>query len=256
MMRQTGFTKVDVLVTILCVSVLVLCLGAVGLNGREMAKRTVCASNINQNLEALLVYASDFDGELPKARFGGWLQDLPYIYAYKFVQDYGMHKEAFYCPSNNNTQRVMDAFYYFNVSPENPTNYSLGSFTVTGYIYLLESKLWTPSRPPIQGSGDKQWLGDINADNPDQAELVVDLTFSVAPRPGYPNGDFEHIAGGIYLGSSASGLGAGFWDSSNHLKTIAEPWGGNIGFLDGHVDWRPFYQMERRYSPSPLTWWW
>lgn len=255
MTKRAAYTKIDVLVSVMCVSVFIPCLGAVGINGREMAKRKVCASNVNQNLEAMFAYANESDGELPQIpTFGAWIQDLPYIHAYRFMQDYGMHKEAFYCPSNQSQQGWMDAYFYFNISPRDPSNYNVSSFIIAGYVYLLETQgPWI--RPSIAGHGNKQWLGSIYANNPDEAELVIDSTFSL-PRTGYPYGDFQHIVGGIFAGMSASGTGAGVYDSSNHLKSAAEPWGGNIGYLDGHVDWRPFSEMERRYPLSILTWWW
>ena len=46
-------------------------------------------------------------------------------------------------------------------------------------------------------------------------------------------------------------------DQSSHLKTEQQPLGANIGFLDGHVAWRHFKDMELRYSISAgLTFWW
>ena len=44
-------------------------------------------------------------------------------------------------------------------------------------------------------------------------------------------------------------------DCSNHVKSDAEPYGGNIGFLDGHVEWRPFQDMEERYDTNPCFFW-
>jgi prepilin-type processing-associated H-X9-DG protein len=68
------------------------------------------------------------------------------------------------------------------------------------------------------------------------------------PNPQYPNGSFAEIMGGMYVQY-------GVMDMTNHLKTAAEPWGGNIGFLDGHVAWRPFKDMGRRYGATPGFWW-
>ncbi len=38
-------------------------------------------------------------------------------------------------------------------------------------------------------------------------------------------------------------------------KSDQEPYGGNIGMLDGHVEWRPFDDMEERYNTNPCFFW-
>ena len=45
--------------------------------------------------------------------------------------------------------------------------------------------------------------------------------------------DFEHNAWGIYASHQV-------YDKSSHLKNEEEPFGGNIGFLDCHTEWRQF----------------
>ena len=52
-----------------------------------------------------------------------------------------------------------------------------------------------------------------------------------------------------------AGNGTGPWDTS-HLNGN-QPAGGNLLFIDGHVDWRPFKQMKRRYYvPGSPYWYW
>ena len=61
--------------------------------------------------------------------------------------------------------------------------------------------------------------------------------------------NFAEVPGGIY-GQS------GVYDSTSHLKSAEEPAGGNIGFLDAHVEWRRFDPdvengvATARYEPS------
>lgn len=104
---------------------------------------------------------------------------------------------------------------------------------------------------PILGTGNKKWVSSIYVDNPSETELVVDALLSQKYNydPAiYPNGNFGRInIGGAFMN-----------DSSNHIKTMAEPYGGNVGFVDGHVEWRPFEQMQLRYeffTRGPLWWW-
>jgi hypothetical protein len=48
----------------------------------------------------------------------------------------------------------------------------------------------------------------------------------------------------------------GFWKDhlSAHLKG-SKPAGGNLGFKDGHVEWRPFSQVTCHTTGTPGFWW-
>ena len=54
------------------------------------------------------------------------------------------------------------------------------------------------------------------------------------------------------------GLGLFMYDDSNHIKKTNAT-GGNILFVDGHVTWRPFTEMELRWpwqsNGNPCFWW-
>nr|MBP8912921.1 hypothetical protein [Phycisphaerae bacterium] len=48
-------------------------------------------------------------------------------------------------------------------------------------------------------------------------------------------------------------------DRSNHLRKGTHASGGNILFVDGHVQWRQFKEMEHRWFwqsfGNPCLWW-
>lgn len=56
--------RIDALVLVLCVAVLVACLGAAGEQGRNRAKEAVCLANVRQLSQAWLQFAEDHDGNL------------------------------------------------------------------------------------------------------------------------------------------------------------------------------------------------
>jgi prepilin-type processing-associated H-X9-DG protein len=77
----------------------------------------------------------------------------------------------------------------------------------------------------------------------------------------YPNGNFGLVAGGTLDQVQ-------LYDRTSHLKNDAEPTGMNIGFLDGHLEWRHFnaqwesseYELsddipKPRYGGSRRFWW-
>ena len=45
-------------------------------------------------------------------------------------------------------------------------------------------------------------------------------------------------------------------DNSNHLLQGVKPAGGNILYVDGHVEWRPFALMDYRVGSSGWYCWW
>ena len=62
---------------------------------------------------------------------------------------------------------------------------------------------------------------------------MVDLIMGGTKEDTRYGRDFEHNAWGIYYYHEV-------YDKTSHLKNEEEPFGGNIGFLDGHTEWRPF----------------
>ncbi|MBP8303302.1 MAG: hypothetical protein KBE04_04155 [Phycisphaerae bacterium] len=243
-------TKSDVLVCACCALFLVSGLGAVGANGREKAKQAVCASQINLHLQALFAYGNEHEGNLPlPSTAGAWLRDVAVNTVHEML-DMGMARETFYCPSNVSHQKYPDLFWMYNNRSWDGRRFTnTNGFVVSGYCYILE--LRSGGRPRINlypGEIPKRWVKTIYEEDPGSAELVIDTTMSYRYSP-YPNGDFACIPGGIYTPQSQ------VYDTTNHLKSVDEPWGGNIGFLDGHVAWRPFKDMQERYGDAPGFWW-
>jgi prepilin-type processing-associated H-X9-DG protein len=82
-------------------------------------------------------------------------------------------------------------------------------------------------------------------------ELIADVTVSNGRER---SSDFTKATGGCLDRW-------GVYDRTNHLRRGARPAGGNVLFVDGHVQWRRFEEMERRWSwlgqdyPNPSFWW-
>lgn len=155
-------------------------------------------------------------------------------------------QDVFYCPSNLTRKVGRDSYWYFS------------SYSQTGYTWLWNARWNSNGQLPILGTGNKKWVYSICIENPPETELIVDALLSQTRKydPAmFPNGNFGQITvGGI--------PGVGFYDMSNHIKTLKEPYGGNIGFVDGHVEWRPFEKMQIRHITSnnylngDPHWWW
>jgi prepilin-type processing-associated H-X9-DG protein len=77
-------------------------------------------------------------------------------------------------------------------------------------------------------------------------EVVVDSVFSDGPDP--VNDNTVEVHGGLW------GETPPIPDVTNHVGRDKAK-GGNIGFVDGHVEWRKFEDMQVRIVPGPHHWW-
>ena len=122
--------------------------------------------------------------------------------------------------------------------------------------YILE--LSQGERPDVvrydTDNEQKVWL-KTNADKqPAIREMVVDSIMGVPQGSTKYGRNFGQVPGGIYASSRV-------YDSTSHLRDDFTPLGGNVGYLDNHVDWRRFEpQVENgvavpRYGNSPGFFW-
>jgi prepilin-type processing-associated H-X9-DG protein len=246
---KRAFSRKDLLAIIICAFFLLAVMGSVGKKGRENAKRMVCASNISELLEGMTVYAGEHDGSLPYEEGGNWIWDVDYDVINALLDCMGTDvqepsdmpvQDVFYCPSNIPQKKARDIYWTYGY-------YDFPPFRVIGYLFL-----WAARWNGYSG----EFVSSIYVDNPAETELVIDIVMSDEnpmrwPQDEYPNGNFARITcGGMPY--------HGIYDSSSHLITEKEPAGGNIGFVDGHVTWRPFSQMENRLGTiydCPVFWW-
>ena len=249
MRKERGFTLIELLVVIAIIAILMgVLLPALG-RVREQAKQRSCATRVRQHVLALTMYADENRGKLPlPTTAGGWFQDVA-INTVHFMLRTGMTRQKFYCPSNATHQKYNDMFWEFNNQSWNGkvfTKYGDGNFIVSGYEYILQ--LNGGGRPDIkrfpQDTEQKIWLRSVQERNAAARELVIDSTMGVTNNANTKYGrNFVMVPGGIYSNSQV-------YDRTSHLKKESVPVGGNIGLLDGHVEWRSFDPAMTFFPPG------
>ena len=264
-MKRKAFTLIELLVVIAVIAVLMAILMPALRKVREQARQRSCGTRIRQQILSLIMYADDNNSKLPlpKTR-GNWLQDVAVNVVNNMLRT-GMTREMFYCPTNHNQQVENDAFFMFtNTSWDGFRFTNETGFIVSGYIFILQSE--DNGRPAInrytKDSIKPEWLKTTRDSYAAMREVVVDSIFGNRASNTLYGFDFAKVQGGIFAGGSASGKGRGLYDQSSHLKNDFEPYGGNLGYLDGHVDWQKFDpEMSStgvaipRYDPSPSFFW-
>jgi prepilin-type processing-associated H-X9-DG protein len=125
------------------------------------------------------------------------------------------------------------------------------SYRIVGYYWLLDT-VSGRKHAPMSANGSEQWVRTVFAKGkqaPATMEMVTDATASNGPDP--DEADFSKASGGCLSRWNV-------YDRTSHL-TAGKPKGGNILFLDGHVEWRKFAEMEHRWfwqnNGDPCFWW-
>lgn len=261
---RRGFTIVELLVVIGIILVLITLLLPVLTGAREASRRAACASNLRQLSQAMFAYATDHDGALPvqhgdrtnaTAPTGQDLWDLAkptrniLMGATEYPTAPGSdtsgisdnRRHIFYCPSNMDRDTDDD---WVNTMTS-PTAY-----TKTGYCFLIQRDM-----QPAGGFSAPKWLPSPGT----SPSLLVSTIRDVRPAdPSLPkphtdpnSSSRELITDIVAAGTPNYNFGTNapsaptppFKAYTNHLKGNL-PAGGNVCFLDGHVEWRPFSEMN------------
>jgi len=211
---RCGFTLIELLVVIAIIAILVALLLPVLARAKERARRAECASHLRQIGIALHLYGEEYRDLLPDCttdnpKFSGsyWPWDLNTNLVTDLMAR-GVTRPLLYCPSNPD----MNDDAHWNCWQSTPS-----PIRVVGYVFLMNGcgqvpeELW---RKSILGDAGKSAA---------QTELVIDAV-------GSQDDDFFHIQG-VNM------------DRTSHVQNH-QPSGGNIGFEDGHAEWRNFKDMS------------
>jgi prepilin-type N-terminal cleavage/methylation domain-containing protein/prepilin-type processing-associated H-X9-DG protein len=261
--RKIGFTLIELLVVIaiiaLLLSILMPALRAV----REQGRRAVCAQNEKNTGLGLFLYANDYDGKLPLNVVDRWLFDVSYWTTDIILESGAFDRHIFYCPSWPQRDDIIFWRYGENfpagTSESHPPPEPKAESTrrnyhrIMGYFWFIDTQSGR-SNPPMSpaGGAPKEWVRSVTATQsaPANVELIADVTASNGPD--HETADFSKATGGCWSRWQV-------YDRSNHLKAGSRPTGGNILFVDGHVDWRHFKEMEHRWFwqrfSNPCFWW-
>ena len=263
--NASGFTLLELLVVLGVIAVLIIVQVPILAGGKSQSKIAMCASHVRQLALACQIYANENGDRLPVLTgSASWPWDVPAATANSMLNS-GTTPATFYCPGT--APRFTDAQNWAGPNPSGLTNganstlwgFGMSSppnlqtdFHIVGYSLALSgpaSQLGvTNQNKTIQPESIVNRLLGVSYVAPASSDrvLVADATISSGSAlPGYahPENNYTDIVGGYPI-----------HHVSPHLKGNV-PAGGNLGFKDGHVDWRKFELMTPRTTSTPAFWW-
>jgi len=279
--KSCGFTLIELLVVIAVIALLMaVILPALG-KAKEYAQKIVCRSNVRQQVLGVILYADDNDSSVPNANVGFWLWDLSFRTT-NLISDYAGFddNEIFSCPANK-SKKVTDARCWqyrwldLGTSPMGngpfPQEVGLMDESVLSQVELQDYYRRSPflymfDRYNSNGmsaldstleTGEKAfWIRKLsNITAPGSRTMIVDAVISNQNDWEF----FDMTAGGIYNLS-----GQTLTNNSNHRSRQrisdgtnqgSRPAGANIGYADGHADWRQFDDMQHAITMGMWFWW-
>jgi prepilin-type processing-associated H-X9-DG protein len=202
---------------------------------KERAIRLKCMNNVKQCVLAMHIYAGDYRDRLPVwTDIGNWAWDMPWKVADLMLQS-GTQRHVMYCPAVPDQDN--DELWSFEPNTFRVIGYAMtfpGTATLIAtndnYSVIPQAIKFGPGLLPPPPASDRV--------------LLADATIS-------HNNNQANRAGNGYTGIQ------GGWSKLHrtaHLNGIL-PSGGNLGMLDGHVEWRKFNLMQVRTVQYPYFWW-
>ncbi len=257
MKKSAGFTLIELLVVIAIIASLLSILLPSLSKAKRYAQRISCSNNVRHLTLGCLIYADENKGGYPLNVANGWLWDISYQTTDFLIERAGMVRQSFYCPAEMSKRPDDDRFWRWTEAnpdvPKTPESTDrAGNYRVVSYFLLLDTEQgrganYIARRNMDPKSPVRPWprkASDIK--NAGSWELIADSTISVGT--GTRADRFVGIEGGSWVKWQVT-------DTTNHVDRQMKPLGSNIGFADGHTDWRNFKSMAVWGEWGPFHWW-
>jgi prepilin-type N-terminal cleavage/methylation domain-containing protein/prepilin-type processing-associated H-X9-DG protein len=241
---RRGFTLIELLVVIAIIAILAAILFPVFAKAREKARQTACLSNVKQLGTATMMYAQDYDEQLPfgcgpRISWGGVFAAGSYLCAHMNVYPYIKNKQMYQCPSGYGplssggdlnliyapwgSNQVLQNSYVINVA--------VRGWKLAKFDHPAETIFWTESPVTIS---ETWWASQCGYTTPTGTLTTAKYTYNDYSCAGHPHNGGTNIAfadgHAKWLNySTFNGVGAGDpdpWYDDTPANVIDQYWSG------------------------------
>src|SRR5689334_23921487 len=232
-----AFTLVELLVVIAVIGILAALLLPVLGKSKNSALRANCLNNLHQVTVLLTMYADSNNERFPQLSSGHWAWDIPKSIS-DAIADQTVSPLIFFCPANGFTKDDFLAQWNEFVSiPPTTNDYRVVGYAMTfpGTASLLSSNQNASILPQVIVDTNTS----ISYPPPLASERILSADATIS-RPGEANVVDRSLNSYVNIKGAYAKPHRSAYVKGNY------PSGGNLGMLDGHVEWRPFHDMFPR----------
>ena len=249
---RNGFTLIELLVVIAIIAILAAMLLPALAKAKNQATRTFCKGNEHQQSLAMLMYGNDNKDNLPNNSDAHQPWDLTGTVGAILSTTYGAAWRVWYDPGTS--PRLADADWQalWNNSTDNPVG-GVPAVRITCYTSTM----------PGSARYTQSYSTNYNAKTVPSSLAFGPIVLKIIPttRPLVACATITPVGN---TSANLAVMNTYNWNNipysadpdvpvhknftSPHFKNGRIPAGGNIGMLDGHVEWRPFAQFLPRWG--------
>ena len=225
--KNSGFTLIELLVVIGIIAILASLLLFHIKGTIEKGRRIYCTNNL-RNLTAMgQMAADDSKGVYPELHSSnGQVHWYSIAQREALLGNYGVVREMCYCPANTSG---WNGDQNWNRKPNSSQPEPVNS--VWGYVYLVNDNDWADNYTAVAADPNISTRDLFAKRLVDEPEIKIMFT------------DVNRKWKGTW------GQGA------NHTKG-SKPYGANTGYLDGHVEWKVFNDMQLQLEGRNIEFYW